>query len=226
MGHEADLTALTLGVCGAVLAVYSYWILSSIPFTALGIGMMIVAASIFTTYREAPYSDAVAAILEAYTENLARILEEFNAPSKVTYVKGNKVVIPLTNPPPKLEEVAYDRLISGSRGNYALILATPKLDLEPGDPEAVLTHVLVDSLGLCDNVRVVTTGDQIIVELVKPREPKSSARFSEVLGPVAAHVASSLLAEALDKPLRLEEWKREGKNVTVTLRVVEDAGER
>ncbi|MEM2678516.1 MAG: hypothetical protein QXU62_07715, partial [Thermofilaceae archaeon] len=74
-------------------------------------------------------------------------------------------------------------------------------------------------------VRVVRTGDRVLVEIVKPREPVEAKRFSEVLGPLSAHLAAAALAEVIGGALRLEEIEREGKSIRVSLRVIEGAGE-
>ncbi|MEM2298724.1 MAG: hypothetical protein QXW23_04315 [Thermofilaceae archaeon] len=225
MERASEIIAATLAACGAALAAYSYWVLGSVPLVALGIGALIVAASIAATYKEAPYSEAARALLEAYAVNVARVLEEFGASLKATYIKGGFVLAPLTNPSPDINGARLEHLISGSRGRYGLVLKAPRLEVEPGDPEAALTRVLVDTLGLCDNVRVVRTGDRVLVEIVKPREPVEARRFSEVLGPLSAHLAAAALAEALGGALQLEEIEREGKSIRVSLRVVEGVGE-
>ncbi|MEM1687623.1 MAG: hypothetical protein QXR31_06055, partial [Zestosphaera sp.] len=66
MERASEIIAATLAACGAALAAYSYWVLGSVPLVALGIGALIVAASIAATYKEAPYSEAARALLEAY----------------------------------------------------------------------------------------------------------------------------------------------------------------
>ncbi len=77
--QRAKLIAATLGVWGAALAAYSYWVLGSVPLTALGVGAVIVAASVLSTYEESPYPEAARVLLEAYAANVARLLEEFGA---------------------------------------------------------------------------------------------------------------------------------------------------
>lgn len=225
MERAADLIAATMAACGAALAAYSYWVVGSVPLTALGVGALVVAASILATHRESPYSEAARILLEAYAVNVARVLEEFGASQRAVYLREGYVLIPLTNPSPGSGEVDLERLVAGSRGRYGLVLAAPKLEVEQGDPEAALTRVLVDSLGLCDSVRVARFREKFLVEIVKPRDPLDSRRFSDVLGPLSAHVAAAALARAVGSDLQLEEWGREGRSLHVTLRVVERAGE-
>lgn len=226
MERASELIAVTLAICGAALAVYSYWVVGSIPLTALGIGALIVSASIATTYREVPYSDSARALLEAYAVNVARVLEEFGASLKAVYLKGGYILVPLTSPSPDFDDVNPDRLISGSRGRYALVLKAPRLDVGLGDPEAAITQVLVDTLGLCDDVKVIRAGDKVLVEVVKPKEPIEAKRFLDVLGPLTVQIAAAVLAEAIKSALQLEEISREGKSIHVSLTVVEGAGER
>lgn len=225
MPGRARLVAVALGVWGAVLAAYSYWVLYSIPLTALGIGAVIVAASILSTYEEAPYSEATRLLLESYAVNVARILEEFGAREPALYTREGITVVPLNGKLPDGFRPSPERLVSGSRGSYVLTFTLPRLAEEAGDAEAVLRDVLVDVLGLCDGVRVARTGERVLVELVKPKTPETSARFESVLGPLPAHVAAAVLARSLGVDLKLEGWRREGSSIIFTLRALSSAGE-
>ncbi len=134
-------------------------------------------------------------------------------------------MIPLSGKPLEGARPSPERLLSGARGGYFLSLALPRLAVGGGDPEAALSPLLVDALGLCDGVRVLRAGDRIIVEVARPKVRGGAARFDAVLGPLPVHLAAAALAASLGEDLRLEGWRREGGSLVATLRVVGGAGE-
>jgi hypothetical protein len=222
---KAKLIAVALGVWGAALAAYSYWVLGSVPLAALGVGALIVSASILSTYEESPYSEAAKALLEAYAVNVARLLEEFGASELALYTREGLAAVPLNGRLPEGARPSPERLLSGFRGSYFLSLAVPNRPAEGGDPEAALSSLLVDALGLCDRVRVARAGDRYVVEVTKPKAQSASARFESVLGPLPVHLAAAALAAAVGADLKLEGWRREGSSIVAVLRVVGGAGE-
>jgi hypothetical protein len=222
---KAKLAAVTLGVWGTALAVYSYLVLGSVPLAALGVGALIVSASILSTYEESPYSEAARAFLEAYAVNVARLLEEFGASEPALYTRGGLAAVPLNGKLPEGVKPSPERLLAGVRGSYFLSIALPNPPIEAGDPEAALSSLLVDTLGLCDGVKVARSGDRVIVEIAKPKVRGEAARFESVLGPLPVHLAASALAVAMGADLKLEGWRREGSSIVAALRVVEGAGE-
>ena len=225
MSPKAKLAAVTLGVWGAALAIYSYLVLGSVPLAALGVGALIVSASILSTYEESPYSEAARAFLEAYAVNVARLLEEFGASEPALYTRGGLAIVPLNGKLPEGVKPSSERLLGGARGSYFLSIALPNPPIEAGDPEAALASLLVDTLGLCDGVKVARTGDRVVVEVAKPKVRGEAARFESVLGPLPVHLAASALAVAMGADLKLEGWRREGSSLVAALRVVEGAGE-
>jgi len=222
---KAKLIAVALGVWGAALAAYSYWVLGSVPLAALGVGALIVSASILSTYEETPYSEAAKALLEAYAVNVARLLEEFGASEPALYTREGLAAVPLNGRLPEGVKPSPERLLAGARGSYFLSIALPNPLIEAGDPEAALSSLLVDTLGLCDRVRVARAGDRVVVEIAKPKAQSTSARFESVLGPLPVHLAASALAVAMGADLKLEGWRREGSSIVAVLRVVGGAGE-
>jgi hypothetical protein len=222
---KAKLAAVTLGVWGTALAVYSYLVLGSVPLAALGVGALIVSVSILSTYEESPYSEAARAFLEAYAVNVARLLEEFGASEPALYTRGGLAIVPLNGKLPEGVKPSSERLLGGARGSYFLSIALPNPPIEAGDPEAALASLLVDTLGLCDGVKVARTGDRVVVEVAKPKVRGEAARFESVLGPLPVHLAASALAVAMGVDLKLEGWRREGSSIVAALRVVEGAGE-
>jgi len=222
---KAKLAAVTLGVWGTALAVYSYLVLGSVPLAALGVGALIVSVSILSTYEESPYSEAARAFLEAYAVNVARLLEEFGASEPALYTRGGLAAVPLNGKLPEGVKPSPERLLAGVRGSYFLSIALPNPPIEAGDPEAALSSLLVDTLGLCDGVKVARSDDRVVVEIAKPKVRGEAARFESVLGPLPVHLAASALAVAMGVDLKLEGWRREGSSIVAALRVVEGAGE-
>lgn len=213
--------AAVLGSCGAVLAAFSFFVLGSVPLTALGLGAVVTAASLALTPCESPYREATLSMLKAYTANISRVLEELAAQPGAVYTPGGIVAVPLKQASRFEGEPDSSRLIWKSAGGYFLILSSPGYGAERGtDLEAALELVLVDTLGLCDGVRVIARERTILVEVLGARESGEPSRFSRVLGPLPVHVAAAVVAQVGGLPVRVESWERRGENILATLTAV------
>lgn len=212
------VAATILGVCGLALATFSYFILGSIPLTALGIGALVTAASLAITPCEAPYREAALSILRAYKANISRVLEELAAQPGAVYTPDGVVAIPLRQAAGLPGRPEAERLLWKSPRGIFLILSSPAYAVEQGaDLEAALELVLVDTLGLCDAVRASHREGTVLVELVGVKEAVEQTRFEQVLGPLPAHVAAAVAARVTGSPVRIDRWERRMGNLVVRL---------
>lgn len=231
MPRESEkLLAATLLLSGLTLTLYSYFALSSIPLTALGIGILVTAASIIATYPYTPYREAVHSVLHSYTANVSRVLEEFSANTPALYTPDGFVLVPLrARGEPDLRRFSGENLVHSDPSGYYLVLqspiSTPAVE-EGAGVEAALAEVVVYSLGLSDSVRVVSRDETLILELSKPRGFREGARFRRVLGPLPVHVSAAVVAAALGKVVQVGEVREAGKGrMIAVLRVVERAAQ-
>ncbi|MGC8836639.1 MAG: hypothetical protein ACP5II_04570 [Infirmifilum sp.] len=209
---------LTLGVSGTTLAIYSYFILGNIPLTALGIGALVTSASLAQTPRESPYREAAIAALQAYAVNIARLMEELSARPPSTYLPEGILLVPLGGSAKPTLRPEPDRLIWKDTNGHFLVLSTPSYGVEKSSNlESSLEYVLVDTLGLCDGVRVVERDTLILVELEGVRSLGEPARFRQVLGSLQAHVAASVAAASLNSPVTVEGIESRGKSLILRL---------
>lgn len=222
------LLTVVLFSSALTLALYSYFALSSIPLTALGIGILVTAASIIATYPYTPYREAVHSVLHSYTANISKLLEEFSANNPAFYTPDGLVLVPLkARGMPDLKKLKAENLVHSDPSGYYLVLQSPvsttTVERET-DLEAALTEVVVYSLGLCDGVKVVSRDETLILEVSKPRSFKEGTRFKKVLGSLPLHVSVTVIAMALGKVVQVGEVRQTGKNrVIALLKVVEHA---
>lgn len=222
------LLTVVLFSSGLTLALYSYFALSSIPLTALGIGILATSVSIASTYPFTPYREAVQSVLYSYTANISRILEEFSANSPALYTPSGYILVPLkAKGKLLLKNLNGENLIHSDSSGYYLVLQSPvsTYAIESGTSlEVALAEVIVNSLGLSDGVRAVIRDDTIIVEFTSPRSFKEGMRFRKVLGPLPVHISLAVAAITLDLPLQLGEVREnDKKKVIAELKVYEHA---
>lgn len=122
--------ATVLGVCGSALAIFSYFVLGSIPLSALGIGAVVTAASLALTPCEAPYREAVHSMLEAYVANISRVLEELAAQPGAVYTPDGVIAVPLKQPSSFPGKPDASRLLWKSPRGHFLILSSPTYAVE------------------------------------------------------------------------------------------------
>jgi hypothetical protein len=224
---EKLLVAILLA-SGLALTLYSYFALANIPLTALGVGILVTAASIIATYPYTPYREAVQSVLHSYTANISKLLEEFSANNPAFYTPDGLVLVPLkARGMPDLKKLKAENLVHSDPSGYYLVLQSPvsttTVERET-DLEAALTEVVVYSLGLCDGVKVVSRDETLILEVSKPRSFKEGTRFKKVLGSLPLHVSVTVIAMALGKVFQVGEVRQTGKNrVIALLKVVEHA---
>jgi hypothetical protein len=221
----------TLGACMTVfatgLAVWSYFLLSNIPLTALGIGLMILGVSFLLTPAYPMPSHAVRALLEGATLNIEALLEELNISNRGYYVKAADdrvyAFIPIggdTGPPSGGVEVK-DLIARGPKGKY-LVVVPPSSEIirveevSRAEFDDALKYVLVDLAELAESVETAT-GEHIVIKIKKPRGHLTSLRFRNVLGSLEASIAASLLARTYGAARIVDEVDRGGERV-ITLK--------
>lgn len=213
---------------GVPFSLFSYFLLSNVPMTALGIGITILGLSILMTPTEPVPKGAVRAILEGSVLAIEALLEEADASSPGYYVACDDgrvyALVPLARdagPPPTTPPKG---LVTSVGGEPYLALPPPASELInyvnlPGDLDSAIGEILVDITELCESVKVAR-GDVVAVEIKGPRSSVGAARFRRVLGSLEASVAASTAAAVLRLPVRVSSEVDEGRVKRVALEVI------
>ena len=207
----------------------SFFLLESIPLTALGIGIMILASSMLLTPSQTIPPQAIRTMLEGSILSLEAILEEFDISRRGYYVRAPNgrvyLYVPLDeNVGPPSEEVEPSGLIYREGGSRYLVLIPPASELVKTPEisgmsfESALTYVLVDLTEAADSVDVLTNGF-ITVRFRNVRSHVSAGRFKAVFGSLEASIAACIAANLVG-PTRVVDEMEEGDDRVVILEVV------
>lgn len=236
MVNRYSTLGLGFTLFGFLLGFVSYFVLVSIPFTALGISTFILGCVCFALSRgQARISSEVSEILlEAGMENVSAIVEELGLKSKAVYLPSSlangklKVLIPLKSNP-DFEDITKNlpkRLIVkfGKNDEDVGILIVPpgsgfsdKIsaidDAKAADIESGLESILVGNICLVDSVKVTMGDGRILVEVSNYRLESNNLWIYGLLGSPLASMIASVVAEILDKPVSVvSEDKKRAKN--------------
>ena len=223
------LLGLCLALTGLLFSFVSYFVLSSIPFTALGISTLVLASISFAIGTGQPKIplEASALLLESGTENISALVEELGLKSKAIYLpssmtSGNsQALIPLhSNPhPPQLGKTVFPKRLIVKHGvnpeDMGLLITTPgstisgtvtaKPDATEADLEATVTTILSSTLNLADSAKITISNDSILVEVSNPRLENRKMWIYESLGTPLASIVASVIAQITDNPIAVEE---------------------
>ncbi|MEM3070949.1 MAG: hypothetical protein QW638_08665 [Candidatus Bathyarchaeia archaeon] len=219
----------TLASFGAFLALASHLIISNIPLTALGIGILILGLSMFLTPTEPIPKKAVRSLLEGSALSLEALLEEFDATNRGYYIQHEDgriyVQIPLANDRgPINPNPSTGSIITEKDGEPYLIVLPPASELVrtgglPESLEAALTEALVEVTELCESVEVAV-GEGINLRVRGARGWLGAGRFKRVLGSQEASLAACIAAATLKQPIRVVSEEDEGRGRRITLEVI------
>ena len=208
---------------GAVIALFSYFILSNVPLTALGIGIIIIGAVMALTPMHPIPKPAVKGVLEGAMLSLEGLLEELDLSEKGYYIAHDDglvyVYVPASKAePPNPPSSRPKGLVVEFRGQPYLVLIPPASaiarEYSSASLDDLISTVLVDLTELCSGVRVVRGAGYIRVELKKPRGREAPSRFKRVLGSLEASIVACLAALIIKRPIYISSevdekgWRR------------------
>ena len=180
-------------------------------------------------------------LLETSVDNIAAIVEELGIKAKAVYLPSSltsgrpQALIPLhTNPAlPPLDEALPQRLIvryGANPDDIGLLLSTVgstaigMLESRPGatstELESAMTSLFSGILGVADRTRVVHHENHIKVEIYNPRIENRATWSHHCLGGPLASIAATVVAEALDKPVSINQEEQNGRKYSVELEVL------
>jgi hypothetical protein len=219
------MLATSLAIVGVFLAALAYFVLNSIPLTALGLSTVIISAVSFSIARGQPKisAEASAILLQSGVENISAVVEELGLKSKAIYLPSSmtgdkpKALIPLDSSIELGSKVLPKRLIVkyGSKPqDIGVLIITPgsavgdlveaKSDASAADLESAISLVLLNTVNLADGVKATMKSEKILVEVNNPRLEDSKMWIYESLGTPIASLVASVTAQVLDKPVVIQ----------------------
>jgi hypothetical protein len=223
------MLGLCLALTGSLLSLVSYFILNSIPLTALGISTLVLASISYTIGTGQPKipPEASALLLQSGTENISALVEELGLKSKAVYLPSSmtggkpQALMPLHSTPPylKLGKIIFPKRLIVKYGanpeDMGLLITTPgstvsetiasKPDATEADLESTLTSILSGNVNLADNAKITIDNDIMQVEISNPRLENKKMWIYESLGTPLASIVASAIAQILNEPIIVEE---------------------
>ena len=221
---------LGLGLClaGTIFAPISYFIINSVPLTAVGISAIMIGFTCIALANTRPYisPEACQLILKTGMENTAALLEELGLRSKAVYLPSTmrdghpQALIPLVEGEDIqwVREKIPGRLIVRYGVNpedMAIVVTTPgsinidMLETKPGptsgEIEAAATYILTGVLDIANSVTVSLADNQIDVGINGDRLHYEDIWYYRCLGSPTASIVAAISSEALGKPIRIRE---------------------
>ena len=221
---------LGLGLClaGTIFAPISYFIIGSVPLTAVGMSAIIIGFTCIALANARPYisPEACEVILKTGMENTAALLEELGIRNKAVYLPSSM----RDGHPQALIPLGEDRDIQRVKGkipgrlivrygvnpdDMAIAVTTPgsinidMLETKPGptseEIESAVTYILTGLLDIANSVTVNLSDTQVNVEISGPRLHYEDIWYYRCLGSPIASIVAAISSEALEKPIRIKE---------------------
>ena len=231
------LLGIGLTIAGAIFAPVAYFIINSIPLTAIALSSIMVGFTSIALASSRPQisPEASQLILETGMENIAALLEELGLNHKAIYLPssmrdGNaQALIPLSGEIDvrRIKGKIPRRLIvryGDNPGDMAIAVTAPggagldKMEIKSGptssEIEQAVTYVLTGLLDLANSVEVRMSEKQLDIEVTGPKLHFENVWYYRCMGSPIASIVASIASEGIGKPLRIqEESYQKGKNL-------------
>ncbi len=221
----------------------SYFILNSVPLTAVGISTIVVGFVCIALSNTRPYvsPEACQLMLKTGMENTAALLEELGIRSKAIYLPSTmrdghpQALVPLVedreiqlvkNKIPGRVIVRYGL----NPDDMAIAVTTPgsinidMLETKPGptsdEIEAAATYILMGVLDIASSVTVNLSDSQVDVEVRGSRLHYEDIWYYRCLGSPIASIVAAISSEALGKPVRIREESYSQGKTSIVLEVL------
>ncbi len=228
MSNPYRILGLGFSLAGAIFAPVSYFILGSIPLTAVGISAIMLGFICIALANTRPYisPEACQLILKTGMENTAALIEELGLRSKAIYLPSTmrdghpQAVIPLKEGEDiqRVKTKITGQLIvryGVNPDDIAIAVTTPgsinidMLETRPGpmsdEIEAAVTYILTGVLDIADSVKVHLSDNRVEVEISGSRLHYEDIWYYRCLGSPSASIVAAISSEALHKPVRIKE---------------------
>ena len=236
---------LGLGLClaGSILAPVSFFVIDSVPLTAVGISIVVIGFVCIALANTQPYisPEACELILKTGMENTAALLEELGLRGKAIYLPSTmrdghpQALVPLVEGREiKLVKAKIPgRLIvryGANPDDMAIAVTTPgsinidMLETRPGptagEIEAAATYLLTGLLDLASSVSVNVADGRVSAEVRGSKLHYEDIWFYRCLGSPIASIIAAVSSEALGKPVRIVEESYSGGKSSIVIEVL------
>ena len=222
------LLGIGLTIAGAIFAPVAYFIINSIPLTAIALSSIMVGFTSIALASSRPQisPEASQLILETGMENIAALLEELGLNHKAIYLPssmrdGNaQALIPLSGEIDvrRIKGKIPRRLIvryGDNPGDMAIAVTAPggtgldKMEIKSGptssEIEQAVTYVLTGLLDLANSVEVRMSEKQLDIEVTGPKLHFENVWYYRCMGSPIASIVASIASEGIGKPVRIQE---------------------
>lgn len=225
----------SVALFGAAVSLVSYFVLFSVPFTALGVACVIIGLSAVSLPEQPVPKRAVRSLIQGATFSIESLLEEFDVREKAVYLPPREglvtAYVPLSQDGrrPTVEEAmaAPRRVVTEAGGVPILTLFPPGAEVaraaelaEGQTVEDALRYILVEVTELCSSVRAAEGDGGFVVEMKGVKDKTEAARYSASLGTVPTSLAACALAMLTGRPVTLEREEAQGSRALAQLRLL------
>ena len=237
-----QLLGIMLAIVGAILSPIFYFLVGSPPLTATAISAVILGFTCVAIANSRPYlsSEAAQILLKTGMENTTALLDELGLQNKATYLPStsnsrSRALIPLidNNGMNIIAENLPNRLIvryGPNAEDMAIAVTTPGnisielLESKPGltaeEMETAMNYLLTGVLDIAHNVSVHIMDAKVEVKINGPKMSFENNWYYKCLGSPIASIAAAVVAEGLNKPLRIAEEKYQKNEALVVLEIL------
>lgn len=228
---------------GMILALIFYFAAKNVPLAATGISAAMIGFACINISRTQPRIPAeyTELLFKTGMETTSGLLEELGLSNRAVYMPSTM----RNGSPQALVPIKSDAEIELARGNIAgnllvrygegadsagIALTTPGskivdlLDTIPGptssEIESALNYALRGILDIAGSVTVYLSDKRVDIEVGGINLECEDNRYYRCLGSPAASIAATITAEALQRPVRIQEETRESDVARIILEVL------
>ena len=243
MKNPYKALGIILAAAGAVLTPIFYFIVNSVPLTSVGMSTVILGLTSMALANARPYisPEASQTLLRTGMENTSALLEELGLQNKAIYLPSHlrdghpQALIPLTGNADlsHIKDKLPGRLIVryGPEADDMAIAVTTigsinleMLDNKPGpsadEIESAITYIAIGVLDIASSVRVNIIDSHINIEISGSKMKADNTWYYQSLGSPLASISAAIASEALDRPVRILEEKKQNSKDIISLEVL------
>ena len=232
-------------LAGAVFAPVSYFLINSVPLTAVGISAIMIGFTCVALANARPYisPEACQLMLKTGMENTASLLEELGLTNKAIYLPSAmrdgqpQAIVPLTGKgkTSQMMETIPGRLIvryGTGPDDMAISVTTPgSINIEmletlpgpdSGEIETAINYILSGVLDIADSASVDMNDHTINVEIRNPKLVYEDVWYYRCMGSPIASITAAISTEAVGKPVRIAEENAEKGKTRIVIEVLDE----
>jgi hypothetical protein len=222
---------LLLLVFGIILTPWFYFVVRSVPLTAVGLSVIIIGFTFYAVANAKPFVSFQAFLMlsKPRQDDISVLLQQLEVNNKAIYLPSSpnnenpKAVFSILNENMNKQQLAeklfthYSCTYGTNPERIALAIDNPSginievLENKPGptvkEIESALTFILIKVLDIANRVSVDSKGSEINIDIkcVKIKICDENSAFYRCFGSRIASIAATISSEALKKPIRIKE---------------------